>query len=327
MIPELFTIIIDLFRSQKTQRIAILAALLTPFPFFLFGLARNLSPSEHWDYISSRGDETLVRRRVGEQLTRNNERIEQYEYLSFDKLQNLTNLLIRHEEVLQPEGTATALRISSGNQDLIRALLQFGKIYRDLVQSNSNTVFSHNILRELFESIIKIVRAQELNELDTIKGCEEMERAYRDLVSLNNRVDVLADSQEATVQMEIYRYISFASAFLQRKECNEITNRTEIYKNAQSIYTDRANALLSDLKKKRKIKPSEYLRSYWWVDYSLFIRAVSNGKKEERMAERIFENALMKLLPPEFLRDKLLQHRRLIKEERKDFWNSFIKRL
>jgi hypothetical protein len=324
MIPELFTIIIDLFRSQHTQRIAILAALLTPFPFFLFGITRDLSPSEHWDYISSRGEETLVRRRVGEQLTRNNERIEQYEYLSFDKLQNLTNLLIRHEEALKPEGAATALRIASGNQDLIRALLQFGKIYRDLVQSNSNTVFSHDILRELFESIIKIVRAQ---ELDTIKGCEEMERAYRDLVSLNNRVDVLADSQEATVQMEIYRYISFAAAFLQRKECNEIANRTEIYKNAQRIYTDRANALLSDLKKKRKIKPSEYLRSYWWVDYSLFIRAVSNGKKQERMAELIFENSLMKLLPPEFLRDKLLQHRGLIKEERKDFWDRFIRRL
>jgi hypothetical protein len=323
MLKDIFDLVVSLFRSKQTQRSAVLAIPLTAIPFLLLSLKFNLSPRDHWNYLTSR-DSNLMRAEMASQLKDNNTNIEQYTFLSFDKQQELAHLLQKGGGgEAGPETVRKALENSSDNYELIRSLLEFGTIYREMVHSGINDNISHNILSDMLEGIV-LVNSSKKRE-DRSESCDGMERGYQKFSSLNNRVDILPPAIADDAQIEIFRYLTYAASFLRGCELKKSSEQSSrAYANVQKIYTDRAEKILN---RKKNLRDSEYLRKYWWIDYSLFIRHISSSTPDEtKEADRAFER-LMRKLPPDFLRDKIIQHRKLIDPSRQQILDYYRNRL
>ncbi|MEB3322327.1 MAG: hypothetical protein VKI81_05840 [Synechococcaceae cyanobacterium] len=323
MLKDILDLIIALFRSQQTQRSAVLAIPLTVVPFIVLGALFNVSPRDHWNYLTSR-DSNLMRGELAGQMAANNANIEQYTFISFDKQQELAHLLRReNQNMASSEAVRKALENSSDNYELIRSLLEFGTIYRDMVHAGINDDIAHDILSELFEGIVLVNQAKKTEPRQL--GCRHMEEGYRTFSSLNNRVDILPSPVGDETQVEILRYLTYAASFMRQCRLGEGDEQgSRAYANAQRIYTDRAQKLKE---RQKDIRASEYLRKYFWIDYSLLVRHVNtNTPQDTAEGDRTFD-ALMWKLPPEFLRDKMLQHRELIDPSRRPIWDRYRQRL
>ncbi len=227
------------------------------------------------------------------------------------------------------------LNLSNENQDIIRAQLEFGRIYAILVELGDGNEEHYKQLSELYQALLLITFDDPLNEDSKFnklrqkakengeKVCDDPKakdthicEAKSKLSELRGKLNDFPKFVRDNIKVEVFRYLSYCCA-----RALEMEKQTE--------YTNRAEQLLKDKPNMFKDDPRLYRRQYYWIDYSrlmLLVKAGKPGYKEE--AEKYFKKLKDGFLDSQsnFLKHKLMQHQHLIPEERKSFWQKLIKK-
>ena len=291
MLMQSITFLITLFkRNFKT---ALLGVLLTPIFFYSIGAIFGVSIKDHITFLREQSYEA-ERNKLVEQLQVFNRKLDEYEIESHKKQQNLWSLL---NSQFKGGGHGELLGISNRNHDVIRALLEFGKIYTSLVNANAHSEKTHERLSEMYESILYIMIH------DTIS----LIKAFNLLSDVNRKIEQFPKAVRDDVQIEVLRYLSYCAAKLGKTTEQETLN-------SQAL----------TVKSRFNAGPTEYRRKLYWIDLSRLTKHINLAEIEE--AKSVF-NTLRGNLEHKFLKTKLIQHRGLIRPQFLDIWNEYIGKL
>lgn len=298
--------------------------------FFLLPLLSGIRMNDHLLYLLNK-DQQHKQAELADQVDLINKLIDEHEYHSFDHQQQMSdsitfaykdlsakNLQCGNVEQLsnigrqaslprdKTEGTkmslekcySLALRANSNTHEVIRAFLQINRVYGDLLRSGKDDTSIHRFITDLYASL------QDLTANDL--KCDPVYRTYSNLRALHNRIDILPDEVQDTLNIEVLRLLTYAAAFLANERSSGTCRAPEdpaTYVNAQQIYTQRAREIKD--KTYRGATSSIFLRKLFWIDMSDFTIAINAGNESE--SDKIYER-LSKQLPPEFLKSRLQQY-------------------
>lgn len=269
----------------------IIGILLTPVFFFMIGGMFGVNAFDHLTFLINKHYEA-EREKLVLQLDRFNKEIGEYEIKTHEKQVVLWKIL---DSRLSGREHRKALQIANRNQDVIRALLELGKIYTSLVKTNNHTEDTHNYLSLLYEAILYILRDDDPAISD----------AFNKLIEINKHISEFPDEVKDDVQIEVLRYLSYCAHRLDKRADQEIFN-------AQAL----------DLRKKNPRSSLEYRRKYYWVDLSQLASLVNEA--DFNQAKKVFRSLRNNLGNADLLKTKLLQHQDLIKDQFKDEWKKYI---
>lgn len=226
------------------------------------------------------------------------------------------------------------LNLSNENQDIIRAQLEFGRIYATLVETQRGDEENYKQLSKLYQALLLITLDDPLNvdskfnklrqkaKENGEKICDDRKakdthicEAKSKLSELRGELNDFPKIVRDNIKIEVYRYLSYCCA-------------RALETDKQAVYTDRAEQLLKDKPNMFKDDPRLYRRQYYWIDYSRMMLLVKEGKPGfEEEAKSYFKKLKSGFVDSEsnFLKHKLMQHQHLIPEEGKLFWLDLIK--
>jgi len=227
------------------------------------------------------------------------------------------------------------LQMSAENQDLIRAFVEFGRIYASLVKLGEHTKQTHEHLSSLYQALLEVTADDPLEKASPFNDKEERRAAKAEhrslcqkfqkhsickardhLISIEREITDFPRSVRDDVEIEVLRYLSYCSA--RAEESNQ-----------QRMYTERAEEIYRKANEADRIDGKLYRRKYFWIHYSNLVFVVSQGLDNYEAEGWNYYNQLRKKLATEhdFLLRKLLQHANLITDpDKKALWQSFIER-
>lgn len=291
MLMQVITFLSALFK--RNFKAALLGVLLTPIFFYSISAIFGVSIKDHLKFLGEQSYEA-ERNKLVEQLQAFNHKLDEYEIESHKKQQKLWLLLAGQ---LKGDSYGEVLGISNRNQDVIRALLEFGKIYTSLVKANAHSEETHERLSEMYESILYIITH------DT----RSLIRAFDILSDVNRKIEQFPKAVRDDVQIEVLRYLSYCAAKLEKTTEQETLN-------SQAL----------TVKSRFNAGSTEYRRKLYWIDLSRLTKHINLAEIEE--AESVF-NELRGNIEHRFLKTKLIQHRGLIKPQFLDMWDEYIGKL
>ena len=229
------------------------------------------------------------------------------------------------------------LQRSAENQDIVRALMEFGRIYAALVESGQHTDKVHEHLSSLYQALLDINADDPLDKFAAINTEENRERARkkgesvctqretrrspickakRRLVNIERSIDDFPTSARDDIEIEVLRYLSYCAA-----RAGEI--------NYQNIFTGKAEKIYQQKLKNlnQRMEPKLYRRKYYWIDYSQLVATVrTGGDNYETKAQEYFQRLRENLITEsDFLRLKMVQHSSLVGDESKQkYWKQLI---
>lgn len=290
--------------------------------------------SDHWSYILYK-DQQLMQKELSADVSLINKLIDEHEYLSFDNQQQLTDSITYANRILESKESkddiycgnpktkmtvadcyALTLSANSNTHEVIRSFLQINNVYGRLIRSNSDDTSIHRFINDLYESTNHLLQLE--------PSCEGVYDSYSTLRSLHNRIDILPAEVRDDLNIEVLRYLTFASAFLAQKRSGgqcAAPDSSDTYKKAQIVYTQRAREIKN--RSYRNATSSVFLRKLWWVDMSDLNSAIKAG--DLRRQELIYRR-LEKQLPPEFLKSKLDSYKgRVVNQSDSDSFEKTVK--
>lgn len=272
---------------------------------------------------------------VAGELKEINKKIDRAELESHQNQQKMLSIVQKNEG--SPD-FKVMLNLSSENQDIIRAQLEFGRIYATLVETRTGTEEVHNHLGDLYQALLEVTldnpydktlpfnseRHRALAQSRNTSLCKlnwgtlpqpHICRAKMLLTGVLKNISDFPDSVRKNVQIELYRYLSYCSA-----------RAMEI--NKQQTYTRLAANILKEKGSIEQDDPKLYRRQYYWIDYSQMLSTVTRGGNNyQDEANRYFERLQKGLVSnDDFLKLKLVQHMGMIPEERQEFWKRLVRR-
>jgi hypothetical protein len=315
---------------KQNYKAALLGAGLVFTAFWGLAQAYGITWSELTRFVIDHKDQ---RDTLAEQLRRINAKVDNAEAVSHE---NHTEVL----KIVQSLGGSEQsyrriLQMSAENQDIIRALMEFGRIYAALVKSGEHTQETHEHLSALYQAVLEISADNPLDDSSPFNSQAERSaarkerrslcdsfgnhpicRAKKNLEGVEREINDFPKSVRGDVEIEILRYLSYCSA--RAEETNQ-----------QEIYTDVAARVHDAREDEAGVDNKMYRRKYYWIDYSKLLATVSRGKEDYEAEGWRYYNRLRTKLATErdFLLMKLLQHSNLITQEEKAiFWDSLIAR-
>ena len=297
MLIEILKFLRELFR--KNYKAALLGLLLTPIFFYAISAIFGVNIKDHITYLVENSYE-VERKKLVAQLEKINFEIDEAEIESHQKQIRLWSLL---GSGLSGKRYSEALGIANRNQDAIRALLEFGKIYTTLVRANAHTEDTHERLTEMYQSIIYIIKHDDVS----------LRNAYGTLSDVNMKISQFPEAVRDEVHVEVLRYLSYCSAILKKGTDQEAFN------NQALIVKERMQA-------KSHANPTQYRRKLYWVDLSRLVSLVNAAEFDK--ANNVFLDLRDTLSDNRFLKTKLMQHKGIIEEQFRDEWEKdYIERL
>jgi len=312
---------------SKNYKVAFVSAGITLSVLWGIVSAYGVSPKEITMFLIDRKGAVIE---VADQLDRINRKIDAAE------LESHKNQL-RMLEIVQEKGNHDdfnkILNYSSENQDIIRAQLEFGRMYATLVETNTGSQLVHKHLSNLYEALLEVTLDDPFNKELKVNSndirlkaksnrkslCRYVSeshicKAKRLLEEVHMNISDFPDSIKQRVEIEAYRYLSYTSA--------RVGNS-----NKQQIYTNMAENLLeSKYEGIRTEDPKKYRRQFYWIDYSQMMAIIMMKDKEyEAESKEYFDRLKTGLVSDEgFLRLKLIQHEKLIPANKKEYWKWLI---
>jgi hypothetical protein len=319
---------LDLLKNN--YKAAILGAGLTFTALWGLAQAYGITWSELTRFVVEHRDQ---RDTLAEQLRKINAKVDNAEAASHE---NHTEVL----EIVQELGGSEQsyrriLQMSAENQDIIRALMEFGRIHAALVKSGEHTEETHQHLSSLYQAVLEITADNPLDDSSPFNSQAERSATRQDKRSLcksfpehsicrakerlervEREINDFPKSVRSDVEIEILRYLSYCAARAEESI-------------QQEIYTDNAARIYDTIERETGIDTKMYRRKYYWIDYSKLLATVSRGDENYEAESWTYYNRLRTKLATEheFLLMKLLQHSNLITEPgKKLFWESLIAR-
>jgi len=296
MFIETIKFLKEIFKNN--YKTALVGLLLTPIFFYSIAAVFGVSIKDHLTYLVEKSY-AAEREKLANQLAEINREIGETEIQSHEKQKILWKLL---EKGLAGSEHSEALGIANRNQDALRALLEFGKIYIALVEADAHTKNTHLLLTGMYRSLIYIIK----------DSTTELEIAYDTLNEVNQKIGQFPDVIRDEVQIEVLRYLSYCSARLVRSSDHEVFN-------------NQAQVVKKNMMKRSAASPAQYRRKFYWVDLSQLVSLFNSGHFKQ--AEEVFYTLRNSLSDTEFLKTKILQHEKLIKKEFREEWKKYIVKL
>jgi len=348
---RIFNYTLRLVAAQYRWRSLGLALLLAiAYYFILLKVVFGISPTPYVQFLEKRRFKE-DRRILSDQLREGDRSIESYQKDSFLNHQKLSKLLSSRfeEDPRRSEDLAKAIKLSNHNQDAIRALLEIGRFYTDLVKNGHHSQNTHDILLKLYEAVVLVMQ----------DDCSSFHEAYTTLNSLEENQASWRRSFPDTIQpdihIEILRYLSYSAARISSEKCPTGEEETTDFLEQQENYTKKAKTEMDYKLIGKSLTQDEYLRSFYWIDLSSLFSSVQrmgrsdNNKNEYITAEKDAEESFSRLeqyLGPygnrpsqhPFLRDKMIQHKislisstdsqdEEVKTKTERIWDKYISRI
>ena len=288
---------------------------------------------------------------VADQLDEVNQIVDEVEKLAQRNQQELVEIVLNLEEgqnnFARPEDSTEAtyariLNMAAENQDLVRALMEFGRIYATLVRTKGHSEATLEYLSGLYEALWKITADDPHNRYDRFNSAQERElvkesgkrlcevfpdhpicEAKKQLEEIESSIGVFPPSVLDDVKIEVLRYLSYTCT------------RTGEYLAAED-YTRKAELVLDRLLRSKgisedEIEPELYRRKFWWIDYSEVLYQARNlttdsdPEAENAIEERV--KRMRRILRSEgrFLEIKLRQHKNFFEAiGKEDLWKKLV---
>lgn len=277
-------------------------------------------------------DHKKERDTVAEQLRAINAKVDRAESASHKNYTTVLTIIQDPQDAKQ--NYDKIVQMSAENQDIIRAFLEFGRIYASLVKLGQHTEQTHEHLGSLYQALLDItaddpLAPKEFNSTSIRNGLQDQGKSlcniYRNepickakdrLIAVERSISDFPSSVRDDVEIEVLRYLSYC---LVRAEA----------RNQQQLFTRRAEKIYAKVEEESGVDGKLYRRKYYWIDYSNLVASVSKGAPGYEAESWRHFNRLRGNLATEqdFLLQKLLQHKNLITEPDKVIlWESFIRR-
>lgn len=278
-------------KFKNNYKTLLVGILLTPLFFYVIGAVFGIELKDHLRFLIEKSYEA-ERILLVSQLEEFNKMIDEYEIESYKKQKDIWSIMANE---LTGEDYKKALGIVNRNHDIIRTLLEFGKIYTSLVKANAHSGDTHENLSEMYESMLYIL----------IHDQRSLCKAFDKLDRVNKQIRDFPESIRDDVQIEVLRYLSYCSATL-----NKPYDQIAFYQQALRI------------KERQSPFAMDYRRKFFWLDLCRLVFFVNNTRFKE--ADDVFKELRDNLMDARFLKARLLQHEDLIREDVKGIWEDYI---
>lgn len=330
----MYQLLLELFESFKTSyKSALLGAAFALTAVWGVAEMYGISFRELTTFIIEHQDQQLT---LAKQLRDINDKVDDAEKSTHENHQEVMAIVQSIGSTEQQY--ADILQRSAENQDIVRALMEFGRIYASLVESGQHTPKTHQHLSSLYQALLDINADDPLDKFAAINTDENRERARnrgesvcvqsvetkrspickakRRLVNIERSIDDFPTSARDDIEIEVLRYLSYCAA-----RAGEI--------NYQNIFTGKAEKIYQQKLKNlnQRMEPKLYRRKYYWIDYSQLVATVrTGGDNYETKAQVYFQRLRENLITEsDFLRLKMVQHSSLVGDESKQkYWKQLI---
>ena len=293
---DIVKIVIDF--SAKNVKSVVIGIVLTPVYFYAISSIYDVTPKMHFKFLSGGNPYEKRYKLISKHLSNVNNDISNYERLSHKRQLDLFKIM---EKNIQAENErAIALKIVNRNQDIVRALMEFGKFHSVLVGAEQDTEETQQALRNMYKGYLNILKGD--NDISFI------DNAYISFKEVYNDLSMFPNPLRDDVEVELLNFLTYCSF---RKN----------YPNEAVRYTTRANALLS----KQEVDATTYRRKFYWVDLNTFMNAIKHIDSDK--ASAAFGRLRDKLNDDNFLKAKLLQHSGRLSGSNKKLLLEYIRKL
>jgi hypothetical protein len=299
-ITDLVNIIVDY--ASKNIKSVVIGMMLMPVFFYGTTALYKVDPKMHLDFLT--GESPYIDRYelVATHLDKVNKEVQEFEILSHKKQSGLFKVL--ETNISDDIERAKALKTINRNQDIVRALMAFGKYHSVLVSSEQSDSKTQESLRKLYTGYLNIVKADDNPAF--------VQKAFRNFKEVYQEIDVFPMPLKNEIKIELLNYLTYLS-FRQKNTSDS------------NLYSEVASDLLNSPENKN-MDAITYRRNYYWVDLSQFMIAIN--KLDAAKADEFFQKLRKRLSDSPFLKAKLLQHSsRLDIDENKIFLKDYINRL
>jgi len=297
-IAELAKLIVDY--SSKNIKSVVIGLILTPVFFYSAGAIFGIDPKLHLDFLLGKDPYVERYKLVATHLDKVNREVDDFERASHEKQIALFQVL--ETNIKNESERAKALKTVNRNQDIVRALMEFGKYHSVLVSAEQSNSDTQKALRKLYTGYLNIVKADDNPAF--------VQDAYNNFKEVYDNIKVFPLPLRNEVKIELLNYLTYCS--FRQKKPDEL-----------KAYSNEANNLLSDAA--AGMDATRYRRKYYWVDLSQFMFAINQLKTGE--ADRSFAKLRDTLNDKPFLKAKLLQHSARLEDDNKKFLMGYIRKL
>jgi hypothetical protein len=291
-----------------------------PLVSTLVGQVFGISPKSYLQCVTGLQSEAKVRDTIAEHTRLFNERAVNFENFSSKSQDKLAKVLL---DDLPGNEQESAIRLSSNNQDAIRALLELSKTYSAAIAENAISAENQELLSKMYEAVLGVLKADGNSNSESLK--DSYNESYTELNDILDRSEKLPKTLRDAFHIEVYRYLSFVTAKLASLEKEE---RAKKYYARQSLgFTNDAWGIKNSMKEARADSESQYRQKYFWIDFSRFVyyfKSKDRAKTEEAFSSM---NHGLKTKGAEHLRLKLRQHQQLIDPKDYARWESYQQRV
>jgi hypothetical protein len=297
-ISDLVNIIVDY--ASKNIKSVLIGVMLMPVFFYGVTAFYKVDPKMHLAFLTGKNLYLDKYQLVATHLDKVNKEVHEFEILSHKKQSGLFKVL--ETNISDDIERAKALKTINRNQDIVRALMAFGKYHSVLVSTEQSDSKTQEALRKLYTGYLNIVKADDDPAF--------VQKAFINFKDVYQEIGVFPMPLRNEIKIELLNYLTYLS-FRQ--------NNTSDF----DLYSEVASGLLNSAENMDAIK---YRRNYYWIDLSQFMIAIN--KLDTDKADKFFIKLRNKLNDSPFLKAKLLQHSsRLEIDDNKNFLKGYINRL
>jgi hypothetical protein len=283
-------------KKRVTLMVMIFGILLAPAYFYAASWLFDVTPKDHLTFLQGKDPYEEKYKLLKQHLNEVNEKINAYERVSL-KQQKVLFASMERNFVDEKERTK-ALQIVNRTQDIITKLMELGKFYSVLVKDGKQTEETQQALLLMYEGWLDVLKS----EYDT-RAISDAFKKYSEVY--NTYLNDFPEALRRDIKIELLNVLTYCDF---RRGYHESAKR----------YLAEAKTLLNE-----SILPIEYRRKYYWIDFAVFIEAVSHLDSDK--ADIAFENLNKRLNDPRFLRAKLLQHKGMLtKQDQQVMVDSYL---
>lgn len=296
------------------------AILSLPLTSIVVGQMFGVSPKSYLQCITGLQLEAKVRDTIAEHTRRFNERAVNFENFSAKSQDRLAAVLLND---LSGNEQESGIRLSSNNQDAIRALLELSKTYSAAISENAISGEIPELLSKMYEAVLGVLKADDNPSPESQKDSYTV--SYNMLNDILERSDKLPKTLRSDFHIEVYRYLSFVTAKLAKLEKDE--RKKKEYAQTSFGFTNEAWQIKNSMKELGTDSESQYRQKYFWIDFSRFVYYFKSGDHAKAEQAFISMKKGLKTKGAEHLRLKLRQHQLLIEPEDNARWETYEQRV
>ncbi len=280
----------------------------------------GVSPKSYLQCVTGLQSQADVRETIAEHTRRFNERAVNFENFSSKSQDRLAEVLLHDLKGIEQ---GKAIRLSSNNQDAIRALLELSKTYSAAITENAYRDENADLLSKMYDAVLGVLKADD-NTSD-----ESRKDSY--IETYNKLNDILDDSAKlpktlrSAFRIEVYRYLSFVTAQLASLEIDERAKKD--YAESSLGFTNDAWDIMNSMKKAGVDNQSQYRQKYFWIDFSRFVYYFNSRDRANTEQAFVSMKQGLQTKGAEHLKLKLRRHQQLIDPKDHARWESYVQRV